>query len=510
MTNAKRQKHLVNEYKGYTVPNNHTDIDVIEKFPENHDEWFFNNFIKLRKPAKIKSQCPINIDEFKFDKLKEKLQYQDKLQIEKKFNNGFGSGLQRELKTFDEILSIFENGDDSYYLTTQYNQEEPEEEEDQEGEEEDEEGEEEDDEEEEEEEDDEDDEDEDEEEEEEEGTAFSDTSSIGSIDMNNLRDDFDDCDDSLIDEKHQLSYADIQSRVKELLQPPLTNLYKDENFPLVPQFLSSLIPQQINLWMGNGKNTGGSIEDMDFDNLSLDEIGKRIPGNGTSSGLHHDHADNLYILIQGTKRFTLYSPNDTLKLFTVGEIYKIFQNGLIDYEISEFSKNWKHIRDDGAMLINIAEWKIANSDFSTWTEDQILEIIEKDKAQCLSKPTKGDPPSFSKIPPLLLHLDELKDSSHIEKLTNFANEYFPGFLDLNKLQVWLKPGEQLYLPTGWFHEVSSFAQDELNPTHIAINYWFIPPTEFFFHTPYKDTYWQEDFDANKASIEHLKKGIVQL
>ncbi|KAK7684585.1 hypothetical protein QCA50_012165 [Cerrena zonata] len=369
MTNAKRQKHLVNEYKGYTVPNNHTDIDVIEKFPENHDEWFFNNFIKLRKPAKIKSQCPINIDEFKFDKLKEKLQYQDKLQIEKKFNNGFGSGLQRELKTFDEILSIFENGDDSYYLTTQYNQEEPEEEEEEEEEEDDDDEEEDDDDEEEddddEEEDDddeeEDDEEDEEEEEEEEGTAFSDTSSIGSIDMNNLRDDFDDCDDSLIDEKHQLSYADIQSRVKELLQPPLTNLYKDENFPLVPQFLSSLIPQQINLWMGNGKNTGDSIEDMDFDNLSLDEIGKRIPGN-----------------------------------------------------------------------------------------------------------------------------------------------------DLNKLQVWLKPGEQLYLPTGWFHEVSSFAQNELNPTHIAINYWFIPPTEFFFHTPYKDTYWQEDFDANKASIEHLKKGIVQL
>ena len=71
---------------------------------------------------------------------------------------------------------------------------------------------------------------------------------------------------------------------------------------------------------------------------------------------------------------------------------------------------------------------------------------------------RRDPPSFSKIPPALLHLDELKDESIRKKIESLRIN-FPRVLQLNKLEVWLNPGEMLYLPAGWFHEVSSFGSD---------------------------------------------------
>lgn len=64
---------------------------------------------------------------------------------------------------------------------------------------------------------------------------------------------------------------------------PVTQLMGD--FPLRPALLGKLVPQNLNLWMGRSKA-------------------------GTSSGLHHDYHDNLYILLRGRKRFRLYSPAD--------------------------------------------------------------------------------------------------------------------------------------------------------------------------------------------------------
>ena len=133
------------------------------------------------------------------------------------------------------------------------------------------------------------------------------------------------------------------------------------------------------------------------------------------------------------------------------------------------------------------------------------------------KTTSGirrDPPSFSKVPPALLHLDELKDESIRKKIESFANKFFPGVLQLNKLEVWLNPGEMLYLPAGWFHEVSSFGsdnnKDNIGGAHIAINYWFIPPNTTNFDDCYEDTYWKEDWEKTKQAMQLLKDGVVNL
>lgn len=83
--------------------------------------------------------------------------------------------------------------------------------------------------------------------------------------------------------------------------------------PARPKLLPSLVPQQLNLWMGNSKQ-------------------------GSSSGLHHDFHDNLYLLIKGKKRFVLFPPKDAIYLNFAGTIYTIHENGLITYSQNDVEK----------------------------------------------------------------------------------------------------------------------------------------------------------------------------
>lgn len=63
------------------------------------------------------------------------------------------------------------------------------------------------------------------------------------------------------------------------MSAPLDRLRGD--FPLRPRLAGALIPQNVNLWMGYTKPKKG----------------------GSSSGLHHDFHDNLYVLLRGKKTF---------------------------------------------------------------------------------------------------------------------------------------------------------------------------------------------------------------
>ena len=62
--------------------------------------------------------------------------------------------------------------------------------------------------------------------------------------------------------------------------------YLQHDFPLKPKIIGNLIPQNINLWMGNSTSTSTTTE-------------------GTSSGLHHDYHDNLYIVLKGKKKVSI-------------------------------------------------------------------------------------------------------------------------------------------------------------------------------------------------------------
>ena len=53
------------------------------------------------------------------------------------------------------------------------------------------------------------------------------------------------------------------------------------------------------------------------------------------------------------------------------------------------------------------------------------------------------------------------------------------------LVVDLKPGQMLYVPASWFHEVTSYGSH--GSPHIAFNYWMHPPDGQDAKEPYVDT-----------------------
>ena len=80
------------------------------------------------------------------------------------------------------------------------------------------------------------------------------------------------------------------------------------------------------------------------------------------------------------------------------------------------------------------KFRLADNGHDKEAEQKLLNelqvhIKQHQAQQKALKTTSGirrDPPSFSKIPPLL-HLDELKDESIRKKIESFANKFFPGF-----------------------------------------------------------------------------------
>eukprot|EP00494_Astrolonche_serrata_P028462 UN28729 len=93
---------------------------------------------------------------------------------------------------------------------------------------------------------------------------------------------------------------------------------------MFPKLMGNLQPYQYNIWLGNSKS-------------------------GTSSGLHHDFHDNLYVLLKGRKQFRIYCPKDTDKMNTSGTPILIHPNGYIMYE--------NGYRPDGAHVKNVQMWK---------------------------------------------------------------------------------------------------------------------------------------------------------
>jgi hypothetical protein len=90
-----------------------------------------------------------------------------------------------------------------------------------------------------------------------------------------------------------------------IMADPLTHLRHD--FPLVPELLQSLVVANVNLWYGQTKAY-------------------------TTSGLHHDYHDNLYIMLKGEKLITLYPPSEAQHLYTTGDLVKVHSNGRINYK----------------------------------------------------------------------------------------------------------------------------------------------------------------------------------
>mmetsp|Transcript_1762 Transcript_1762/g.6307 ORF Transcript_1762/g.6307 Transcript_1762/m.6307 type:complete len:535 (-) Transcript_1762:284-1888(-) len=88
----------------------------------------------------------------------------------------------------------------------------------------------------------------------------------------------------------------------------LTALDGEGKVPLRPKLMGWSAVSTVNMWMGRG--TRGE----------------------TSSGLHHDFHDNLYVLARGFKRFELYAPSECEKMYLKGRATRVCENGMICYD----------------------------------------------------------------------------------------------------------------------------------------------------------------------------------
>ncbi|CCE64493.1 hypothetical protein TPHA_0H02900 [Tetrapisispora phaffii CBS 4417] len=491
-------------YNGYYPEDYKTSIDVID-VPNTEKEKlnFFDKYVLRRKPCKIigVSSEGFPLKELQFENIKNTLNENEILQIEKKANGGFGSGNKRLKLKFGEFIDeITKNQQTDLYLTTQYYEDDPEngnyssdeEEKDQII-------------------------------DEKFNTNFSDNESL--VNLNDLHDDFDEleqCNGNSEDEENvEDQIIEDQLRLKELYQPPMTNLVK--TLPETPDFLDYLIPQQINLWVGATSKQDNINFTESFKPDSSDKwmgLGRNIPGDGSSSGLHHDHADNLYIPIDGYKRFTLFSPGDAAKMYLVGDIKRVFNSGLIDYIHNEKAPFWRELRADGAIVAETYK-KILNDksiELDDKQKNEYEDFVRKDFLASTELTDKGtlntDPASFSTIPPSFIHLDEIENEVTKKAMDELIDKKWPLFKKANRIEVNVKPGEMLYLPTGWFHEVTSYGADNKkiknkNNVHVSVNYWFIPPDGNSIENIYAnaDNYWPTDYKRTKEALKRIREAV---
>lgn len=310
----------------------------------------------------------------------------------------------------------------------------------------------------------------------------------------------------------ELEYS-IEGR-PSLYSHPVTGLLDD--FPPVPAMCGNLIPQNVNIWMG-------------------------CSNTPSSSGLHHDFHDNLYVLLKGEKHFTIYDSSEAANMYTVGSISKIHPNGRINYEkLRPTNADGSDVSSSAALeasiSLGIAAALLCRAQEAGEDEDEADEALDKALEAVLDAETAGDdfdendyddyndeekeeedvvsvpigikrvasagagqisskssrlsvtaaqPPNFSKVD------TRLPDEQLLARFPLYAEAR------QRRIDLTLKAGEMLFLPAGYFHEVRSSGGE-----HMAFNYWFHPAETkedvCSFENPYSSTFWKQDWDSRAA------------
>ena len=69
-----------------------------------------------------------------------------------------------------------------------------------------------------------------------------------------------------------------------------------------------------------------------------------------------------------------------------------------------------------------------------------------------------------------------------------------------RVELEISEGEMLYLPCGWFHEVSSVGE------HAAINYWYHPPDGRAYDAPYAArSFWEKEWKRISATTRRARE-----
>jgi hypothetical protein len=281
------------------------------------------------------------------------------------------------------------------------------------------------------------------------------------------------------DELHYLTTQDVHSNNdgRPEILPQFMEALSDD-FPIQPSLMGNLIPQIVNLWMGHTNDNENNP-------------------SGSSSGLHHDYHDNLYIVLRGRKRFRLFSPMDIQYLYTRGSLLQVHPNGRINYAGEETTPYGADLGADAAAEAAkrqvAAEERLHRAETAmeegrdgaeeelAAAEEELEEAMEalidaeadddEDDEECsevifdgnskhVVDKTVKNPNNFSKIP------------SHLLENASKSNDEFPNLQKATMAYCTIDAGEMLYLPASWFHEVTSYG-GEGEGHHVALNYWYV-------------------------------------
>ena len=304
----------------------------------------------------------------------------------------------------------------------------------------------------------------------------------------------------------------------ELYTTPMTELIKKSHCDLRPELLGNLIPVTYNLWMGATTSTTTK----------------------TSSGLHHDYHDNLYCIWEGCKILQLAPPQCVQKsIQTRGTLAKLHDNGRIVYQ-EQVSEDGGMIRPDGALEIveRVMELQIRQEEVEKQLDkdpdnEKLEEELERIQDELLDLERDGDDEEDEEEDASNLlfggttkadddgdeddvdndDTDEEQDEEEREscqdepdskkrKLESNGERQLPlNFAtnlptDVSFETVELEKGDLLYLPAGWFHNVTSKGNPAADGIHMAMNYWMHPPdTDGTFEKPYVSEFWLRDWEA---------------
>ena len=260
----------------------------------------------------------------------------------------------------------------------------------------------------------------------------------------------------------------------------------------------------------------------------------------------------------------LFPPTQARNLYPHGKIDTIHPNGLISYEHNLVRSDGLGAREAARFRVKALEEKIAvakgkkekknldalleeaidaemdllveeggDDDFSGMElddedeglhEDDDPGNLHEDTDSVVSSRNKGkgkakeidedhneddEPSSFSRIPTSLL-LQHLCLPTTAVSIDPESAAKFELSKTSTPFVVDLDPGEMLYLPASWWHEVTSSSPDNSKSNvHMAFNFWFYPPDGLeSFDEPYQDgIVW--GYLRNKVNIAAGSAGVAQ-
>ncbi|KAG6619981.1 putative ion channel [Phytophthora cinnamomi] len=328
-----------------------------------------------------------------------------------------------------------------------------------------------------------------------------------------------------------------------------------EDFPVRPKLMGHLIPQNINMWMGNNDH-------------------------GSPTGLHHDHHDSLYTLMRGKKRFRLYSPRDTDKMCVRGSISHVHQNDLINYvgkettpygaepaaerealaaiEKNEAERKLAEVEqaveagepgaearleaaeerlekamfgvlqadnsggegdeeyEDGAFHFEDSEAEGDDESEVGELDDRVICLIlylictvydpnwrllddlvfDPDEEEASKKTAKRDAEQMEITYPVSFSQVETFRLRGDEQERKELHKEFPKFSEAKTAFCDRAVGVMLFLPASWFHEVKSFGSAQGNG-HLALNRWYQPRDQLTpenVNSPQSSPFWERDWE----------------